>query len=353
MSPYELRIKRITNYKWARYIICSLFIVCCSLFLVSCGNNPLDVDMSGIKVEPVKIQRFDQDFFSLNADNISQKLPELQNKYPGFTVLFVKNIVCPSGINDSACIPDITRFVNDKDMRGAFDNCQKVFPDMSSIETELTKVFRHYLYCFPEKKIPKVFAMMSGFNYSIANADSAFAIGLEMYLGKKSRFYDMMQIPNYKRSTMQKEYIVPDFIRACMINQFPNKSKSGTLLNEMIYQGKLLYLSDALFPDADDSLKIGFTKKQLDWCVEHENDMWGYLIKNKFLYSNEVEVISKFTGEGPFTTGFVKESPARTGVWMGWRIIKKYMNENPKTTLDQLMQEDDAQKILSMSKYKP
>lgn len=336
-----------------RLIHCLLPLVCC--LFISCENNPLDVDVSDIKIEEVKVHRFDQDFFSIGADTISKKLPELQKKYPGFTDLFIRNILCPLGINDSACIPDITRFINDKDMRGAFDRCQSAFgePDMGAIETELTEVFRHHKYYFPEKNLPKIFAMMSGFNYSIATADSAFAIGLEMYLGKKSGFYDMMRIPNYKRATMQKEYIVPDFIRAWMINRFPNKSKSGTLLSEMIYQGKLLYLSDAMLPDADDSLKIGFTKKQLDWCVGHENNMWGYLIKNKFLYSNEAEVILKFTGEGPFTTGFVKESPARTGVWIGWRIVRKYMNENPKITLEQLMQENDAQKILSLSKYKP
>ena len=91
----------------------------------------------------------------------------------------------------------------------------------------------------------------------------------------------------------------------------------------------------------------------MEWCTEHEKDMWGYLIQNKFLYSNEVEVITKFTGEGPFTTGFVKESPARTGNWIGWRIVRDYMNANPKTTLDQLMTENDPQMILSKSKYKP
>lgn len=334
-------------YYKIRFVVCGLWFV---IFL-SCGNNRLDVDVSCIKVDPVKIQRFDQDFFSLNADNISQKLSGLREKYPDFTDLFTKNIVCPSGINDSACIPEITRFVNDKDMRSAYDNCQKVFADMSDIESGLTDIFRHYKYYFPAKELPEIIAMMSGFNYAIES--SAPAIGLEMYLGTKSGFYDMMRIPNYKRATMRKEYIAPDFCRAWMMRQFPNKSKSGTLLNEMIYQGKLLYLSDAMMPEMEDSLKIGFTKKQLSWCAEHENEMWGYLIKNKFLYSNEVEVISKFTGEGPFTTGFVKESPARTGVWIGWQIIRKYMEENQKITIDQLMQEEDAQKILSLSKYKP
>ena len=321
------------------------------VFLASCSHNRLDVDVSQIKVDPVKIQRFDQDFFSLNAGNIVQKLPELQKKYPGFTDLYVQNILCPHGINDSACIPEITRFVADKDMRGAYDESQKVFPDMNSVETQLANVFRHYEYYYPNAKLPKVIAMMSGFNYAIES--SFFSIGLDMYLGSKNRFYEMLQFPGYKRVNMRKEYIVNDLVHAWMVKVYPNTNKSGTLLNEMIYQGKLLYLVDALMPAEQDTIKIGFTKKQLDWCIANENNMWGYLIQNKFLYSNDITIVTKLTGDAPFTTGFVKESPGRTGVWIGWRIVRKYMNDNPKITLDQLMQENDPQKILAQSKYKP
>lgn len=121
----------------------------------------------------------------------------------------------------------------------------------------------------------------------------------------------------------------------------------------MVYEGKLLYLADALLPGTNDSVKIGFTRKQLNWCREHEKNIWGFLLKNNFLYSSQLEVISKFTGEGPFTAGFAKESPARTGVWLGWRIVRKYMDEHREITLEQLMQEQDVQRILSLSKYKP
>ena len=249
-------------------LICCLLSVACCVF-ISCENNRLDVDASVVNVDPVKIQRFDRDFFSLNADNISQEFPALQKKYSGFTDLFLRNIICTLGVNDSSCVPEIIKFVHDKDMQSAYDECQKKFSDMTDIESGLTEVMRHHKYYFPEKKLPEIVAMMSGFNYAIESSTPA--IGLEMYLGNKNGFYDMMRIPNYKRATMQKEYIIPDLVRAWMIDQFPNKSKSGTLLSEMIYQGKLLYLSDAMVPDAEDTLKIGFTNKQLVWCVEHEN----------------------------------------------------------------------------------
>ena len=61
----------------------------------------------------------------------------------------------------------------------------------------------------------------------------------------------------------------------------------------------------------------------------------------------------KYTSDGPFTSAFSKESAPRIGYWMGWQIIKQYMKNNPDVTLEQLMNETDAEKILKMAKYKP
>ncbi len=311
------------------------------------------MDLSEIKIEPPRIHRFERDFFSLKAENVSQELLGLEKKYPEFTLVFIRNILCPSGLEDSACIPGIIKFISDKDMRAAYDQCQQAFPDLKETESSLNDLMRHYYYYFPERKRPEVYAMMSGFNYALASVEGDFAVGLEMYLGEKTKFYEMMNIPSYKRMTMRKEYIVPHLLQAWMMREFPKDKKSMNLLSEMIYQGKLLYLADAMMPRVHDTLKIGFTGRQLAWCIDHEKDMWGHLLQNKFLYSNESDIIVRFTGEGPFTTGFVKESPARTGVWIGWQIVRSYMEEYPTTTLEQLMSETDAQMIVSKSKYKP
>lgn len=329
------------------------FWVVCFWLLTSCSHNRLDVDVSKIDLTPVKIERFDLDFFSLNADNIITKLPELQKRYHGFTELYVRNIVCANGIQDPSCIPEITRFVNHQDVRDVFNDCQKNFQNLATVESELTQAFKHHQYYFPGRKLPKVLAMMSFFNYSLATADSVFSIALEMYLGRQSQFYSMAQIPAYKRLTMQHEYIVADFMRGLMMYEFPDNVKGKSLLSEMIYGGKVLYLVDAMIPDIDDTLKIGFSKKQLQWCNLHAVDIWGFWIKNNLLYSSGADVITKFTGEGPFTTGFAKESPARAAIWTGWQIVRKYMNKHPEVSLEMLMKENDPQKILTLSKYKP
>jgi uncharacterized protein YjaZ len=56
--------------------------------------------------------------------------------------------------------------------------------------------------------------------------------------------------------------------------------------------------------------------------------------------------------DGPFTSGFAEESPARTGSWLGWQIVKDYMDNND-VTLKELLKDTDSQKILEKSGYKP
>ena len=121
----------------------------------------------------------------------------------------------------------------------------------------------------------------------------------------------------------------------------------------MIYQGKLMYFMDALMPDMNDTLKIGYTKKQLNWCKKNEAQMWLNLVENKRLYSNKRMDIIRYINDGPYTNGFPLESPARTGIWIGWQIVRKYMKEHPEITVPQLMQDSDYQQILNDSKYFP
>ena len=71
------------------------------------------------------------------------------------------------------------------------------------------------------------------------------------------------------------------------------------------------------------------------------------------LYSKETASIIKFMGESPFIQGFPEGSPGRVGHYVGWQIVKAYMEKNPNTTIQELMQEQDAQRILTKSKYKP
>ena len=152
---------------------------------------------------------------------------------------------------------------------------------------------------------------------------------------------------------MHKDKIVSDVAYAWGITEFENTGKATTLLDNMIYHGKLMYFVDALLPEMDDSLKIGYTGLQIDWCKRNEAQMWSQLIEYKMLYSNKRMDIIRYINNSPTTSGFPLESPGRTGVWIGWQIVREYMNKFPETTLPELMQNNDYQQILNDSKYFP
>jgi hypothetical protein len=47
----------------------------------------------------------------------------------------------------------------------------------------------------------------------------------------------------------------------------------------MIDSGKVF--KDVLLPDYSDADKMGYTKEQLEWCIENESYMWRYFIEKK------------------------------------------------------------------------
>jgi hypothetical protein len=128
----------------------------------------------------------------------------------------------------------------------------------------------------------------------------------------------------------------------------------NTFLAQMIYAGKELYIKDVLLPEYSDADKIGYKPEQITWCQENESYMWRYFIEKKLLYDTDQKLISRFINPAPFSKFYLEidnESPGRVGAWIGWQIVRSFM-ENNEVSLQQLLQMD-AKEIFEKSKYKP
>lgn len=325
--------------------------------LTSCKHDRKDIDTSTVSLKnPVVFKRLDKDVFSLNSQNIQQKTAEMQKTYGAFYNRYISAIVNNGGVVDSLYTESLLRFVNDKDMNVAYSDLKKAYSDndIELLEEDLSEVVKRYMVYFPKRKTPQQFVtFMSGFNYNIVYVDSTLGIGLDMYLGSNNSFYSALQIPKFKSRTMNKEHLLADAVRGWIITEFDNTAPVNNLLNHMIFYGKTFYVCDVLMPQVHDSLKIGYTKAQLNYCREYEKNLWGFMVKDNKLYENDMKTIAEFTNDGPFTGSISKECPPRIAMWIGWQIVKSYMEHNKEVTLEQLMAEKDAQKILSKSKYKP
>ncbi len=323
------------------------------LTIVGCGNERLDVDLSETTVPEITINRLEQDLFQMDTTDIAKSTKQLQAKYGRFYSTFISVILNNGGLRDSSYGFRIKNFISDYDMKKAFKDVQKKYPNTDAIKQKLQEAYQYFNYHFPNRSLPQPITMISGFNYSNVLADSTLAIGIETYLGSDNEFYKGLGVPRYKAMFMNDENIVPDAIRQWMLMEFPKNMNKTDFLSEIVYMGKIMYLTDALLPNTADSLKIQYSKAQMDYCSQNEFNVWSYFAAQKLLYTTDQAEIIKFTSDGPFTSALSKEAPPRIGHWIGWQMVRQYMNNNPDISLQELVNEDDAQLILGKSKYKP
>ncbi len=336
------------NFSTLKHLITLAFIA----FLFSCGNNPLEIDVSGVKVD-LTIKRFDNDLFQFGAEMDSLELDKLHNTYGVFFDDFTRNIINIGDIRSPQAQYHLNAYANDPYVKEIKLKSDELFKDFNPFKTQLEDAFKHYKHYFPKKSIPEIITYISGYNFAIVADDKYLGIGLDMFLGANHEAYAKLGLPKYKSDFMTPDYLVAGAMLGWVSTEFELDDTNADLLSEMVHQGKILYVLDALMPSAANTVKINYTAEQLNWCDTNEEAMWFYFIDNDLLYTKKTTDIIKFMGEAPFIQGFPEGSPGRVGHWIGWQIVKAYMEKNPNTTLEQLMAKNNAQEILTKSKYKP
>lgn len=338
------------HVKFSQSYLFFLFI----LSFLSCkqGTKP---DVSAIQLD-IKIERFDKDLYEGKAKELAQTDQLLKKKYGTFYDDYIHQMVGNYSYSDEQILSTLYKDQAYEDLNREKDS---VFTSLASVEKELTQTFKYIKYHYPKAPVPRFISFISGFAVQTPIGDGYMGIGLDMFLGKGSKFYPAIveSIPLYLSRRFSPQYIVPRITETYIREElFPEKDEDRTLLAKMVYNGKILYFMDQVLADeVPDSVKIGYTNKQLEWCRNFEKDIWGYYLENDLLFETDFQKIQVLLSEGPFTPGLGEknESAPKLGIWTGWQMIRKYMKENPSVTLPQLMAEKDPQKILQVSKYKP
>lgn len=325
-----------------------LFLI--GLMLTACGDNKTP-DVSNIQVD-IQFIRFDQELEALKKDSASrQSLEALNKKIPYFTELYFSTLTRVATLEDSAASLYIKAFLFDKDIQELHAAVTQQFSDLEWFKKDVTEAFKFYKYYLPKRTIPNVLTYNFGFNNVVVALDSTICISLDQYLGKSSKYY--AHLPEYIKYRKEKEYMVGDLLRGWISAEFDNGQPKMDMLDEMIYQGKTMYLLEKILPNEHDSILFGYTKKQLEFCNKNEFMMWSFFLDKKLLYTKDFKQINKYCGEAPFSAGMPDDSPGRTGIWLGWKIVTAFMKNNKEITIEQLMMNNNAKQILNSSRYKP
>lgn len=310
------------------------------LFAASC-NSPFHVDISDIKSPDIQIQRYEQALFaeSLNQERIN----ELQKQFP----LFLGDKVL-----QEAQVIQLENYVSDPYLQKLFDETEKIFPNLKSQEIELSKAFQYIKHYFPNFQIPEVYSYISGNQEPAYYQDQVVVLSLDHYLGFNHDAYNMAGTPKYKQFALDKKFFLKDILMAIAKFYIPSPGNNAQLLEQMVYEGKLLYFIKSMNPEINEMVLFTQTETHYQWLQEKENDLWRYYIENELLYTSEYLTYNKFIGDAPFTSILGDDSAPRTGIWVGYKIIFSYMKKND-VDFKSMIQNNDAQQILIKSGYKP
>ena len=284
----------------------------------------------------VKLYRFDQAFFNTTP----QSLPKLKQQFPFFFT---------NGFDDKVWIDKI----QNPQWRELYNEVQLKYKNFDSQKLEIETLFKHIKYYFPTIITPNIYTVIGemDMNTKTIYAKDKLIIALELYIGKDHKFYE--EFPVYLRQNFVERQILPDVV-ASFSEQIVVPPVDKNFIGQMIYFGKQLYLKDILIPNYTDAEKIGYSPDQIKWCQDNESYMWQYFIEKKLLFSADGRLENQFINTAPFSKFYLEidnESPGRVGQWLGWQIVKSYMNNN-KVNVQQLLKTNE-QIIFEQSKYKP
>lgn len=329
---------------------CSVFIFTFGLLLFACSDQ---------ESECVFDPKVSVNSISLTFRSLEDSLTGFKSKNDFVAFLTRHDALRDIFLNRQA-YPDDSVFINHWYRRfnhPGFDTLwtetKKIFGDGRELKEEFRAAFANLKYYYPSFQIPRIETVITGFESDLFVSDTLIIVGLDYYLGKKAKYRPNMH--QYMLRRYEKNFIVPSALLLIGIDMRYNKTKISdhTILADMVSYGKAYYFAKHMLPCTPDSVFIGYTSEEMVRANANQDLIWKKLIDDEVLFSTSQQKRQRYVSERPKTYEIGDECPGRIATWVGWKIVKAYAKEHPSKTLPQLMNEENPEKILHDSKYKP
>lgn len=319
------------------------FLAGCLLLLVSCGQNDRkDPDVSHIDIS-LPLERLEEQLFACRSE---AEVAGFLEKNPAVAVLYFPDTdpgQLPAKLYQNISNPGLVAFKSQID--SIFSNADQ------TVRKPLEDAFRHLKYYYPDVRVPRVQTMVTGFlGRDLLISDSLIIVGLDYFGGPGARYRP--DVHHYQLRPYEQHFIAPSimFFIAQQYNRINPDDR--TLLADMVWYGKNFEFTRRMMPLAPDSLILGFSQENLDKAEVSQKDIWAHLTSNKLLYEQTEQKRQKYVGERPLTFEIGEDVPGGIGRWVGWKIVDRLFQQHPEQTLQQIMSNDNAKKILEESGYK-
>ena len=255
--------------------------------------------------------------------------------------------------NDSVFIDEIFKRLTNPGIDTLLTETKEVFDDGARLESEFRQAFANLKYYYPDFNPPKIKTLITGLDTDLFVSDTLILVSLDFFLGPEARYRPKTY--DYLMRRYDPHDIVPSCLLIYGISQRFNKTdlKDRTVLADMIAYGKSFYFTKHMMPCTADSVLIWYTTEEINGARSNEDLIWARFVEDKVLFSTNVIDKKNYLGDRPVTIQVGEKCPGRIGQWVGWEIVKEYMESHPDTSLPELMSMEDAQGLFKRSNYKP
>lgn len=177
-------------------------------------------------------------------------------------------------------------------------------------------------------------------------------VALNHYLGADYPGY--AQWPDFRRSEKQPDAIPYDVAAVLVATQYPFdvSRQNVSLLDWMLYEGALVECRMRLVEGARLDRALGYTPEQLKFCEDNLREMWREMATRRMLYSEDAQLIDRMVAPAPASPLMESRAPGRVGRYIGYRIVRAYLDRHPDTRLRDLLQPQfyaDRQSLIDAS----
>lgn len=326
-----------------------LFFLALTCFLFACSDNSAVLP----KEPTVKISRFDKLVLTDAVDR-------LRDEFPVFSNLYFSNIIEISNSEKDSISEELNLFLDDEFIKALNNKVDSVYKDLDDIERQLSLSFDLYKQKLDPDFNPSMYTFTSGLVYQTIlfddNGKDGIGIGLDMFLGESFPYVSLSSqnpaFSDYIIRAFNKEHLPKKIMENLILDQMGDV-KGNRLLDYMIYNGKKKYILEQLMPYVQDSVIIEYSEEELLWSEENQQDIWSHFFREELFFETDMRKINKLILPSPNSPGMPDVAPGRTANFIGWQVVKQFMQRYPNTSLRELMSMNDNQGILDKSKYKP
>ncbi len=247
-------------------------------------------------------------------------------------------------------------FASDEVMQYVYHVTDSLYHDIGWLEKQLGKAMGKAEDVCPSMHYDRFYTLVTAdfddYHNRVFCSNNELAVSIDHYAVASMTRYGCFGTPAYILNLSSREHLVTDCMAAVARQHIVMPDGALTMLDYMIFEGKVQYFLEKTVPSAPDTIRLRYTANQLDWMQQATAKVWAWLVENKMLFSNDYSLLRNYIGDAPKTNAFGEGSAPRTTDYIGWQIVRRYAKRSG-CTMEELFGETDSQKILAVSGWRP